>query len=430
MVMNEQAAFVGAFREAAPYIHHLRGKTLVVCIAHKLLAGETLSVLASDLNLLHALGIRLLIVPELAAAKHADTDAPNVVTAQQLQDAFAQSGAIRHRLQAALSLGFAHSPQHTPRVRISSGNYLTAQPLGIIHGTDCLHAGKIRKIDSEALQCHLQAQHIVLADSIAASPSGVHYLLDSAAAAAELACALQAEKLVYLQDESGIVLRNGHTPANLTLAEAEQLLGEDAVLPQQRACLSGAARALRHGVNRVQILSGSCNGDLLRELFTRHGAGTSIAAQAFLSIRPAQESDIADILALIEPLVAQGVLLARNHDYLEQHNGRYFVLEHDRQIYGCIEYKTFPDAPDCAELAGLAVSPEARQLGYGEQLLQHIVRHAQNEGRSRLLALSTHTADWFVERGFRHGTPQDLPAQRRREYEASRRASKVFVKTL
>ena len=54
--------FVHAFREAAPYIHYLRGKTVVVGLASALLQPSILPTLAADLNLLAALGVRLVLV--------------------------------------------------------------------------------------------------------------------------------------------------------------------------------------------------------------------------------------------------------------------------------------------------------------------------------------------------------------------------------
>ena len=54
--------FTQAFREAAPYIHYLRGKTLVIGLSSTLLAPDVLPNLAADLNLMAALGIRLVLV--------------------------------------------------------------------------------------------------------------------------------------------------------------------------------------------------------------------------------------------------------------------------------------------------------------------------------------------------------------------------------
>ena len=49
--MNDTVGFVGGFREAAPYIHYLRGKTLVVGISDSLLSGETLLHSAASMSL-------------------------------------------------------------------------------------------------------------------------------------------------------------------------------------------------------------------------------------------------------------------------------------------------------------------------------------------------------------------------------------------
>ena len=60
--MSTIAHFVASFREAAPYIQYLRGKTMVVGVTDSLLEGETLIRLAADLNLLASLGLRLVLV--------------------------------------------------------------------------------------------------------------------------------------------------------------------------------------------------------------------------------------------------------------------------------------------------------------------------------------------------------------------------------
>jgi len=60
--MNTSPGFVADFREAAPYIQYLRGKTMVVGVTDSLLEGEPLIRLAADLNLLASLGLRLVLV--------------------------------------------------------------------------------------------------------------------------------------------------------------------------------------------------------------------------------------------------------------------------------------------------------------------------------------------------------------------------------
>ena len=79
------------------------------------------------------------------------------------------------------------------------------------------------------------------------------------------------------------------------------------------------------------------------------------------------------------------------------------------------------------ELACLVVSPEAQDGGYGERLLDYLFANAKARGVQQLFALSTHTGEWFIERGFQTASAEDLPAARLQEYHESGRKSKVFV---
>lgn len=429
--------FVQAFREAAPYIHYLRGKTLVVGMASDLLATGCLNALSADFNLLSALGVRLVLVHGCDAkiAQLCDENQHTSHLHQQrriiddttLQFAKMICGAVQFDFQAALSLGLARAPQRPPRLRLISGNFLTAKPLGVINGVDMKWAGQVRKVDVAAIQDALNEQSLVLISPIAASLGGQNYVLSMPEVAAELAIALQAEKLVFLTQQNGVFNKNGQLLENLTAQETRLLLAENHFFDKEHLILQAALHALQNHISRVQILSGSQNGDLIRELFTRHGAGTSIAQDSFMNVRPANERDIADIIALIRPLEERGILRHRSREYLEAHIREFFVLEHDRQIYGCVAMKTFSDSPDAAELACLVVSPDARDGGYGELLLEKILQSARQLGKKRLFALSTHTADWFAERGFQPANPHDLPPERLSDYMANGRQSKIFV---
>lgn len=432
--------FVQAFREAAPYIHYLRGKTLVIGIASDLLRAEILPTLAADLNLLAALGVRLVLVHGADAPIQALCRQQNhavrvhqqrhICDETMLRLAKYVCGEIQSDVQAALSLGFAHSPQRTPRLRIASGNFVSAKPLGVLDGVDMAYTGTVRKVDGVAMTRVLDEGSVLLVSPLGASASGQVYQLAMHEVAEAIAVALSAEKLIFLLNEDGILDCAGSLHSELTANEAQHLLDTQQAAPQQRSVLATAISALQQGVSRVQVLSGANSGDLLSELFTQNGAGTSIAQTPFVQIRPAQSGDIADLMALIQPLAEQGILLARSHEYLAMHLADFFVLEHDRQINGCVELKTFASRPDDAELACLAVSSQVRDGGYGELLLAHLVRHAQQNGKTRLFALSTRTADWFTERGFVAASPEDLPPERHAQYVQQARQSKVFVLSL
>lgn len=428
--------FVQAFREAAPYIQYLRGKTIVFGIDSRLPQGDNLRYLAADLNLLAALGVRVVLVcactaqiRELARSHGRELAEHDIGVADRtiLQWAQQASGSLQFEFQAALTLGLIAAPERPPLPQLAAGNFLTAKPVGVIQGQDHQYSGRVRKVDAAAIRNRLDSGAIVWVHTVAPSLAGQNYLLPMPETAAETAVALQAEKLVYLTESVGLTDAQGALISNLNLEQLPALHASGSLNQAEAQLLEPAAYALAHGIARVQILSGSHNGDLIRELFSRDGAGTSIAQDPFISIRPARANDIAAIIGLIRPLEQEGILLHRSRRYLEARIGEFSVLEHDRQIYGCIQLKTFADDPAAAELACLAVSRDVRDGGYGQLLFQHTAESARNQGKTRLFALSTRTADWFAERGFQTAAIEILPPSRQQEYLANGRQSKIFM---
>lgn len=434
--METAPVFVRDFREAAPYIDYLRGKTLVIGIASSLLSGETLHALAADINLLSSLGVRLVLVHgsrqqinTLNQAQQHDSRYHNgrrITDSQTLTHAKQVCGMLRCDIEAALSVGVVHSPQRGKRLSVIGGNFIAAKPYGVIDGVDMGYTGCVRKVDTEAIRRNLDAGSVVLISPIGASLSGKTYNLSMADIAEAVAVALRAEKLIFIVEEAGILDSDGKRISTLSAKEAHKMLSEKRIHANQQRLLRAAIHAVENQVQRTQILSGRTDGSLISELFTRNGSGTSIAQSPFMSIRQAKSSDIADILNLIRPLEEEGVLLKRSREYLENHIGEFSVLEHDCQIYGCVALKIY-EPEHAAELACLVVSPNAQDAGYGELLLSHVVESAQTKGLSPLFALSTHTGDWFIERGFQAASAQDLPQARRMEYDLSGRHSKIFM---
>ena len=107
---------------------------------------------------------------------------------------------------------------------------------------------------------------------------------------------------------------------------------------------------------------------------------------------------------------------------------RAFVLDGDEIRRGLCSDLGFSDN-DNAELACLAVDSEHREWGYGERLMQAIEIRARAKGIRRLYVLTTRTSHWFIERGYKPATVEDLPDRKREMYNYQRN-SKVFVKTL
>jgi amino-acid N-acetyltransferase len=118
----------------------------------------------------------------------------------------------------------------------------------------------------------------------------------------------------------------------------------------------------------------------------------------------------------------------RSREQLELEIGNFVVMERDQAILACAALYGFIEE-DVGEIACIAVHPDYRELGLGHDLLAHLEQRAWARGLRRLFVLTTQTAHWFIEHGFRPGRIQDLPVARQGLYNYKRN-SKVFIKTL
>ena len=62
------------------------------------------------------------------------------------------AGSVRVEIEALLSMGLPNSPMAGADIRVASGNFVTAKPLGVRNGVDLQLTGAVRKIDAEAIQ--------------------------------------------------------------------------------------------------------------------------------------------------------------------------------------------------------------------------------------------------------------------------------------
>jgi len=430
--------FVLSFREATPYINTFRGRTIVIAINGETVAGGHFASLAQDINVLTSLGVRIVLVhgarPQiesmlkqrgLARLFHRQRRVTDFATLESVKQA---SGAVRHDIEAALSMGMPNSSMHGAHLRVAGGNYLTAQPLGVIDGVDMQYTGQLRKLDVTGVRQRLEAGELVLLSPIGYSLTGEAFNLAMEDVATHVAITLKAEKLIFFVGGPGATTADGNRISTLTAQQAEEFLESTTPPDDVATYLPCAIRATRDGVPRAHLINGDEDGALLAELFTHGGAGTMVARDPLVKVRTASMEDIGDVLALIRPLEEHGILVKRSLEHLEMDINNYSVLEHDGKVYGCVAMHTFDDAP-MAELACLAVSPEKRDSGYGEMLLRHVEYQARTRGIVSLFVLTTQTAHWFVERGFSEAQITHLPLTRQRLYNYQRR-SKVFVKAL
>ncbi|MDI4637177.1 MULTISPECIES: amino-acid N-acetyltransferase [Halomonadaceae] len=436
--MNTRFPFVDWFRQSSPYINAHRGRTFVVLIEGEAMAAGHSESLIQDLALLHTLGVRLVLVfgirPQVNAALAEEGITPRREEGRWVADdaimARVERIAAEQRLwfEARLSLGLPNTPLHGIELTAVSGNLVMAKPLGVRNGLDFARSGEVRRVRAEAIDALLEQGSLVLLPPLGFSSTGEVFDLDAAEVAQQAAVALGADKLVLLGEAEGLHDGSGALQRQLTPAEAEPLVHEAAPGSELSRHLVAACAAARHGVARTHLLSWHDSDALLGELFTRDGVGTMITEHRYEQLRDAELGDVGGLLELLEPLERRGMLVPRSRERLEHEIEDYLVIERDGMIIGCAALHEYPDA-HMGELACVAVHGDYRGGSRGERLLADVERRARRRGLSAMFALTTHTAHWFIEKGFELADIHDLPPLKRDAYNHARK-SKILLKAL
>ncbi|AFZ82476.1 amino-acid N-acetyltransferase [Candidatus Kinetoplastidibacterium crithidiae] len=437
---NSKSQFVRWFREVAPYVHAFRGKTFVVAFGGELIQDGVLNTLVQDLSLLSALGIRLVLVygsgpqiNEQLRLKGLPQNFNNGIViptnTAALECAKEAAGEIRLDIEASFSQGLPNTPMSHSQIKVISGNFITASPVGVLNGIDFQLTGKVRKIDTEAIKFAIEkGTSVVLLSPIGFSPTGDAFHLEMEELATSTAIAIGAEKLIFLSSSEGVKNADGSINPEIARAKAETLLQDNNIDTTTTKFLKNSVMAVKKGVARTHILPYGIDGSVLLEIFTHGGIGTMVVEDNLDDLREASIDDVGAIISLIEPLESDGTLVPRPKSLIERDLEKFTVLEHDGVIYGCAALYPFP-IEKMAELACLIVHPEWQSSGEGELLLRHIESRAKKMKIDRLFALTTRTSHWFLKRGFVRGSVKDLPKEKQINYNRSRN-SLIFIKNM
>lgn len=435
--MQQSSTFVNWFRNSSPYIHAHRNRTFVIFFSGVAVTEPEFDNLIHDFALLKSLGVRLVLVhgirPQIDEQLLQLGDTPKfhhhlrITDASTLQYVKQAAGLVRVEIEALLSMGVSGSPMAGAKIRVASGNFVTAKPLGVLDGIDYCHTGKVRRIDTEAINRQLDQNNVVLISPIGYSPSGEIFNLSAEEVATEVAIALQAEKLILLTEQTCISPTDNRPIQQLTTDQACTLLQQPSNLPDVIVrSLTAAIQSCQQGVRRAHLINRHLDGALLLELFTRDGIGTLISSSEFEIIRTATLDDIGGIMELIKPLEQQGVLVKRSREKLEMEINDYVVIERDGLIIGCTAFHVMQD-DQYAEIACLAVHPDYQKGARGNRLLEYLISNAEKQAIKRLYVRSTQTMHWFVERGFNSCEIHNLPEPMQSAYNYQRN-SKVLYK--
>jgi amino-acid N-acetyltransferase len=440
--------FVPWFRSVAPYIHMHRGKTFVLGIAGEAIAAGKLQHIAQDLALIQSMGVKVVLVygfrPQVNEQLLAKGHTPKYSHGMRITDEVAldsaqeAAGQLRYEIEAAFSQGLPNTPMAGSTVRVISGNFITARPVGVVDGVDFQHSGVVRKVDVGGISRTLDFGAMVLMSPFGFSPTGEAFNLTMEEVATSVAIALQADKLIFLTEIPGIRIKpleaageDNPIDTELPLAAAERLLASlpAAHEPTDSAFyLQHCVKACKAGVERSHIIPFATDGALLLEIYVHDGIGTMVIDEKLESLREATADDVGGILQLIEPFENDGTLVKRSRTEIERDIANYTIVEHDGVIFACAALYPFPEART-GEMAALTVSPQSQGQGDGEKILKRVEQRARAMGLDSIFVLTTRTMHWFLKRGFVQVEPEWLPEARKRKYNWDRK-SMVFVKKL
>jgi acetylglutamate kinase len=267
--------------EAMPYIQRFRGEIVVIKYGGSTMEDPKLrETFAGDITLLHTVGILPVIVhgggPQISAAMTREGVEPSWVDGLRVTD-HATIRVVQKVLIGEVNADIVNllGRHGAGAIGISGldGGLLTAHPrdprLGFV--------GDISHVNTDLIQRLLEDGYVPVVAPIARGADGNVYNCNADTAAAALASALRARKLVYLTDVEG-VYRDKDDPTTLItrldLTELDELLHtmQGGMLPKLRS----VGEAVAAGVLRAHILDGRVQHAVLLEMFTREGIGTMI----------------------------------------------------------------------------------------------------------------------------------------------------------
>ena len=439
------APSVAETRDVLSYLSHYRGRLFVLRIADDLLGAPLFPMLVKDVVLLQRMGIRTVLVP---GARHAIDAALGAVAHGGVADAALPAGIGERRVttEADMDTVVSASTRVANEIlalltesgaRAVAGNWVRARTVGVVDGVDYQRTGRVERVDAALLTALLETDAIPIISNIGWNAVGKSYNISSLELAVAVAVALRAAKLFLVSTAAGVAAvhdageelatRADGCYSSLDYRAAERLLERhrDCFDADQAALVDAAVGACAAGVDRVHVVDGRRDGILIDEIFSTDGAGTMFYGDQYIHVVAAAATHVPEIMRLLQPQVDAGLLVARSAGQVAERLGDFYVYQVDDTVQGCAALRLLD--PDTAEIESLVVSESYRGGGTGARLVSFLVGEARRRGVRRVVALTTQSADFFMEQGFAETTPDVLPGGR--AYDRSRN-SRVLLTDL
>ncbi|MCI3949554.1 MAG: argB [Acidimicrobiales bacterium] len=271
--------------EALPYLRRFAGRVVVVKYGGNAMGDEAaLARFAEDVVLLHSAGLKIVVVhgggPQIGELMTRLGKVPAFVDGLRVTDAetldiarMVLVGRVNRDLVGAINV-------HGPLAVGLSGEDARLL-LATARSPELGFVGDVEEVDPTIVQRLLAEDLVPVVATIGSDEFSQPYNINADAAAAALAEALRAEKLVYLTDVEGI-RADPADPATLlptlTVDELDALITSGAVTTGMVPKAAGCVRAVKGGVGHAHVLDGRLHHALLLEIFTAAGVGTMVTS--------------------------------------------------------------------------------------------------------------------------------------------------------
>lgn len=275
--------------EALPYIQSFRNKTVVIKYGGSTMAGTEGDTVLKDIVFMESVGMRPVVVhgggPAIDRRLKEKGIRTKRVNGLRITDE-AVMEVVEETLFGEVNAGIVNEINQLGgrAVGVSArdagvlnvSKHLADTPDGPV---DIGFVGEVESVDPVPLQRLVEADAIPVVAPIGKGEAGAPYNVNADTAAGEVAAALQAEKLVFLTDVTGI-MRDPNDPETLLstvhVEELHELIDDGTVsggmIPKVRACAHG----VRAGVHKTHVIDGRIPHSMLLEFFTNEGVGTQI----------------------------------------------------------------------------------------------------------------------------------------------------------
>ncbi len=299
--------------QALPYIKRYTGKTIVIKYGGYAMIDETLKKqVMEDTVLLWLIGVKVVLVhgggPEISEMMSKLGKKPEFIDGLRVTDKetvdivqMVLAGKVNKSLVGMLethggkAIGLSGMDGRLIEATVKN------EKLGYV--------GEVTKIHVQPILDILEKGYIPVISTLGCDENGNTYNINGDTAAAAIAGALGAERLIMMTDVAGI-LKDKDDPSSLipeiSIYEAEQLYREGAVsdgmIPKVNCCIE----ALKKGVKNVVIMDGRVPHSILMELLTNEGAGTMFTEKRDMTIKEKDKKYVAGTYTRFPVVLSKG----------------------------------------------------------------------------------------------------------------------------